>query len=39
LVHLKGITSLKDLFLTGTQVSDAGEAALRTALPHTKIYR
>ena len=37
LVHLKGLTSLVFLFLIETQITDAGIADLKMALPDCKI--
>ena len=37
LVHLKEMTSLEMLWLHGTQITDAGIAELRTALPDCKV--
>jgi len=38
LVHLKGLTGLQTLDLGGTEVTDAGFADLKKALPNCKIY-
>ena len=37
--HLTGRTNLQELRLSGTQVTDAGVAELKQALPKCKIYR
>ena len=37
LVHLKGLTKLTYLYLTNTQVTDAGIAGLKKALPNCAI--
>jgi len=37
LAHLQGLTSLRELRLRGTQVTNAGVAKLRQALPNCKI--
>ena len=37
--HLTGLTNLQELRLSGTQVTDAGVAELKQALPKCKIYR
>ena len=37
LVHLKGLTSLEELDLSGTQVTDAGLAAMQQTLPNCEI--
>jgi hypothetical protein len=37
--HLKGLTNLTDLYLLGTQVTDAGVAELKKALPNCEIQR
>ena len=37
LAHLKGLTKLKKLWLTGTKVTDAGVKKLQQALPNCKI--
>jgi hypothetical protein len=39
LVHLKGLTNLKQLVLKGTKVTDAGVAELQKALPNCKISK
>jgi len=39
LVHLKGLTSLQTLGLGNTQVTDAGVAKLKEALPNCEISR
>jgi hypothetical protein len=39
LAHLHGMTDLRRLFLTGTQVSDAGVSALQRTLPKVDITR
>ncbi len=39
LVHLKGLTNLRDLSVRETGVTDAGVRELRLALPKTKIVR
>ena len=39
LVHLKGLTNLEGLLLIGTQVTDAGVAKLKEALPDCRISR
>jgi hypothetical protein len=39
LEHLKGLTSLKYLFLMNTQVTDAGMEDLQAALPKCKITK
>ena len=39
LVHLKGLTGLKDLGLYGTKVTNAGVAELKKALPKCKIEK
>ena len=39
LEHLKGLTNLKTLQLRSTQITDAGIAELRQALPNCNIYR
>jgi hypothetical protein len=39
LEHLKGLSQLKRLGLTGTNVTDAGVEKLRQALPKCKIKR
>jgi len=36
-VHLAGLTALESLWLTGTQVTDAGVAELQKALPNCGI--
>ena len=37
--HLKGLTSLRDLYLDGTQVTNAGVKKLKEALPYCIIRR
>ena len=37
LVHLKGLTNLEQLKLSGTQVTDAGVKELQKALPNCEI--
>ncbi len=39
LVHLKGLTNLKTLWLFSTKVTDAGVKKLQAALPKCKISR
>jgi hypothetical protein len=39
LEHLKGFPNLEELELHGTQVTDAGIADLRKALPNVRILR
>ncbi len=39
LEHLKGLTKLEYLWLSGTQVTDAGVADLQESLPNLAIYR
>ena len=37
LVHLKGLTSLQELYLMRTKITDAGVAKLKEALPNCQI--
>jgi len=37
-VHLKGMTGLKTLYLTGTKVTNDGLEDIRRALPKAKVY-
>ena len=39
LVHLKGLTGLQSLGLSGPKITDAGVADLQKALPNCKIYK
>ena len=39
LVHLEGLTNLKELFFTDTKVTDAGVRRLQDALPKCVIKR
>jgi hypothetical protein len=39
LVHLKGLTKLEKLVLSGTMVTDAGAKDLQAALPKCKIIK
>ncbi|MFH1918384.1 MAG: AAA family ATPase [Planctomycetota bacterium] len=38
LVHLKGLTSLRELYFNNTQVTDAGVNELKKALPNCRIH-
>ena len=38
-MHVKGMTSLEELWLQGTQVTDAGVQDLQKALPNCHISR
>ena len=39
LMHLKGLTNLRILYLERTKVTDAGEEKLQAALPKCRIRR
>ena len=39
LVHLTGLTKLKDLRLVGTQVTDQGVSELQKTLPNVQVTR
>ena len=39
LVHLKGLTNLKTLVLMQTQITDAGVAELKQALPKCRLLK
>ncbi len=38
LEHLKGLTKLRELYLHDTQVTEAGAAELRRALPRADVW-
>ena len=39
LVHLKGLTNLRTLYLYGTQITDADIADLKKALPNCRVRK